>query len=616
MDLIQKIQHFLDALIHPSVQADAMMRARHRAFIVPRLLGGVVVLAMLPVYLAFVGAPGALEAVVFAWLLTPIALACFVSATGRYEAAYLLSSIFLTGLVTTIAMRTGGIQSFALMWLVIVPLEASLSASRRVVAFAAAMALSAAILLFALGGAGLLPAPLGNESFQTTFMTLGIVFAIFYAAGLAMGAESLARINVRLLSAEEERYRLLTRNMSDVISRHGRNGIVEFISPAAEAMLGVNLSKLHGHGLFDRVMVADRPAYLTALADAAASREAGNVEFRLRREERSVEGERQGSSFIWVEMRCHALEQGDCDKAGGAVQVVAVMRDITERKAQEEALQGARQEAESASAAKGRFLATMSHELRTPLNAIIGFSEMLMREEEMRIDAARRAEYSKLINDSGHHLLSVVNGILDMSKMESGNFEVMPEPFDPRESINNCCDLIALKARERGLDLTIRMPDALPPLNGDRRAFKQILFNLLSNAVKFTESGGHIGVSAEIVGARLKLVVADSGVGIAADDIARLGDPFFQAGKTYERRFEGTGLGLSIVKGLVALHGGEFQIESKLDEGTNVTVWLPLDCASAPVNLPASDVPRHAEMVSSAANDEMTTTDKRVKKRA
>ena len=128
------------------------------------------------------------------------------------------------------------------------------------------------------------------------------------------------------------------------------------------------------------------------------------------------------------------------------------MRDVTERKAQEQALEDARAESERANAAKTRFLATMSHELRTPLNAIIGFSEMLTNEEAMRLDAARRREYAKLINDSGHHLLAVVNGILDMSKMETGDFEITPEPFAPAAVIGNCCDLLALKAREAGID--------------------------------------------------------------------------------------------------------------------------------------------------------------------
>ena len=133
--------------------------------------------------------------------------------------------------------------------------------------------------------------------------------------------------------------------------------------------------------------------------------------------------------------------------------MVAVMRDVTDRKMQQQALELARTAAEQADASKTRFLATMSHELRTPLNAIIGFSEMIVQEDVLMVDAVKRKEYAQLINNSGQHLLSVVNGILDMSKMESGNFEISPEPFAPRAALLHCCNLLALKARENGVDL-------------------------------------------------------------------------------------------------------------------------------------------------------------------
>jgi cell cycle sensor histidine kinase DivJ len=253
-------------------------------------------------------------------------------------------------------------------------------------------------------------------------------------------------------------------------------------------------------------------------------------------------------------------------------------------------VQEARAAAEQADASKSRFLATMSHELRTPLNAVIGFSEMIMQEELLMLDARRRKEYAQLIHDSGQHLLSVVNGILDMSKMESGTFELTPEPFAPRAALVNCCNLLALKARENGIDVVTRAPDDLPEITGDPRAFKQIVLNLVSNAIKFTERGGIVTASAAVEGARLVLRVADTGVGIAAEDMKHIGDPFFQAGKAYQRRHEGTGLGLSIVKSLVALHGGEMNIESRIGEGTVVVVALPLVYTPPVAGEPASNV--------------------------
>ena len=301
------IRDCLDALLHPSARYDALTRARHRAFMAPRLLGSLVALAAFPIYLALRGAPSAIEVAAFAWLIAPILLSWFLSRTGRYEGAHILSSLALAGLVMMVAMTTGGIESFAAVWLVVIPLEAALSASRRVVAFASTLALSCAALLIALGHFNLLPAAEPNAVLRGVLMASGVASATLYAAGLAFGAESLARTSVSLLYVEEDRYRLLARNMSDVISRHSRNGAVQFISPAAEAMLGTQASRLTGHGLFDRVHVADRPAYLTALSDAARGGEARSVEFRLRRD--AVRGQNISADFIWVEMRCRPFEQ-------------------------------------------------------------------------------------------------------------------------------------------------------------------------------------------------------------------------------------------------------------------------------------------------------------------
>ena len=275
-------------------------------------------------------------------------------------------------------------------------------------------------------------------------------------------------------------------------------------------------------------------------------------------------------------MRCRPLDRADGKQRGGEREVVAVLRDVSERKAQEKAIEIAQAESARANTAKSRFLATMSHELRTPLNAIIGFSEMLTN-DTLNLDAARRSEYATLINESGRHLLSVVNGILDMSKMETGNFEITPEPFLPAPAIVSCCDILALKAREAGVDIKTRVPADLPELFADRRALNQILINLISNAIKFTPRGGSVTVAALREGAKLAVSVEDTGVGIGEDDLQRVGEAFFQARASYDRRHDGSGLGLSIVKGLVRLHDGEMKIDSRLGEGTKVTVKLPID---------------------------------------
>lgn len=574
MSFLTPVWNYVDALVHPEAQHDALTAARHRAFIAPRLLGSFAALASFPVYVVFRGVPSALEVGVFGWLVAPILIAYFLSRTGRYESAHVLSSLSLTGLVAVVAWRTGGIGSFAAIWLVVVPLEAALSASRRVVALASTFALAAAGLLLVLSGSDMLPPSTTGVTGHGALAALGIISAALYATGLALGAESLARTSFRLLYAEEDRYRLLARNITDVITRHGRNGAVLFVSPAAELLFGVRSCELSGHGLFDRVHVADRPAYLTALSDAAVLGEGRSVEFRIRR---GGDTEPHAGHFVWVEMRCRSLDRATHAQNTGECEVVAVLRDVSDRKVQDRAIKIARSESERANAAKSRFLATMSHELRTPLNAIIGFSEMLTN-DSLVVDPARKLEYAKVINDSGRHLLSVVNGILDMSKMETGNFEITPEPFVPAQAIGSCCDLLALKARDAGVELKTRIAADLPEIVADRRALDQILINLISNAIKFTPRGGRVTVSALCDGPKFAVTVEDTGVGIGEDDLPRLGEAFFQARASYDRRHDGSGLGLSIVKGLVGLHNGDIDIRSRLGEGTRVTVRLPIDC--------------------------------------
>jgi len=564
---------YVATLVHPSALTDALTAARHRAFMAPRLIGGIAALASLPLYLIDRPAPNAVELVVLGWLLAPIVLAYFLSRTGRYESAHVLSSLALTCVVTVVAYLTGGIGSFAAAWLVIVPLEAALSGSRRVVAAAAAVALVAAGILVLLGAAQLLPSQPGGAG-AISLAGLGVTSAVLYATGLALGAQAVWRTGSWLRYAEEERYRLLASNTSDVITRHGRDGAVLYVSPAAEALFGAPDGALLGHGLFERVHVADRPAYLTALGDSAVLAESRSVEIRVRCEVTDAAGHTT-VQFAWLEMHCRPLEFG-AGKAGG--EVVAVLRDVGRQKQHEQALEQARLEAERANARKSRFLATMSHELRTPLNAIIGFSEMLMKETVLMLDQKRRNEYAALINESGHHLLSVVNGILDMSKIETDNFEITAEPFAPAQAVAGCCEIVALRACEAGVRIETAVSGDLPEMTADRRAINQVLLNLLSNAIRFSDRGGTVVIGACAEAGGIVFTVEDNGVGISEGDLQRLGEPYFQARASYERRHGGTGLGLSIVKGLVRLHGGELSIRSRLGAGTRVTVRLPLDC--------------------------------------
>ena len=263
--------------------------------------------------------------------------------------------------------------------------------------------------------------------------------------------------------------------------------------------------------------------------------------------------------------------------------VMGAVRDIRDQQAREAALEQARAEAEAQNAGKSRFLANMSHELRTPLNAIMGFSD-IMRQRLFGPITDRYADYSQLIHESGEHLLELINDVLDMSKIEAERFELNLEPFDARDAVNAVLRLMRGQADRAGVHLRGLLPRDPLEVIADRRALKQIALNLISNALKFTPRDGAVTVTIQAAGAALELIVADTGEGIGAEDLARLGRPYEQAGDGTQRA-NGTGLGLSLVRAFAKLHGGEMQIESRLGEGTTVIVRLPVMDPEAKVSL-------------------------------
>jgi two-component system cell cycle sensor histidine kinase PleC len=232
--------------------------------------------------------------------------------------------------------------------------------------------------------------------------------------------------------------------------------------------------------------------------------------------------------------------------------------------------------AEEANQAKSKFLANMSHELRTPLNAIIGFSEIMESGMFGPLGAEKYQEYCSDIRDSGQYLLDVINDILDMSKIEAGRIRLDFEDLDLDTLLNESMRVVSSKAQEKQLALTAKIAPGLT-LRADRRALKQIVLNLLSNAVKFTPGGGRVTVRGRTTDHCIVLGIADTGIGIAKDALAKLGRPFEQVESQLTKSHQGSGLGLAIAKSLVELHGGRMSIRSTLGKGTMVVVNLPLD---------------------------------------
>jgi signal transduction histidine kinase len=264
------------------------------------------------------------------------------------------------------------------------------------------------------------------------------------------------------------------------------------------------------------------------------------------------------------------------DASGAALGIVGVTSDITHRKRAEAELLNAKEQAELANRAKSAFLANMSHELRTPLNAIIGFAEIIQMEMLGPIGTERYLEYAADIGTSGHHLLNLINDLLDLSKIEAGKLELHESWVDIPAAVDTCLRLVKERALNHGVELTTELIGSLPPIWADERAMKQILLNLLSNAVKFTPEGGRVTVRALMdEEQRLRLEVSDTGIGIAEKDMPKVLEAFGQVDSAMNRKHTGTGLGLPLTRRLIELHGGAFAIESAVGAGTTVSAHFP-----------------------------------------
>jgi signal transduction histidine kinase len=231
-------------------------------------------------------------------------------------------------------------------------------------------------------------------------------------------------------------------------------------------------------------------------------------------------------------------------------------------------------EVETASQHKSDFLANMSHELRTPLNAIIGFSQVL-REGMVGDVNEKQAEYLDDILSSGNHLLSLINDVLDLSKVEAGQVELQVAPFSLQDALERGVSMVREQATTEGVQVTLHKNGSLAVVSGDERRISQVIFNLLSNAVKFTPTGGHVDVSAARIDGEMRVSVADSGPGIAAEDLDRIFEEFQQT-EAGARQLEGTGLGLALSKRFVEMHGGRIWCASEVGKGSTFEFTLPL----------------------------------------
>ncbi|MGC2855363.1 ATP-binding protein [Novispirillum sp. DQ9] len=348
----------------------------------------------------------------------------------------------------------------------------------------------------------------------------------------------------RHLEASEARFRALLEAVPEGVVVSDAAGLVRTFSPAAERLFGHGAAAALGRPV--RALMPDHPAGPTA--------------------SREVAGRRADGSTVMLDLTVDAVT------IGGETLLVGVARDATERRRAEDYLRRAKEEAEQAARAKSEFLAVMSHEVRTPLNGILGMAQVLL---DSGLTPGQR-DYAETIRQSGKALLSMLNDILDLSKLEAGRLDLAEEPFEPGAVAREVAALLAARAREKGLSLTAEVAADVPArLRGDGQRVRQVLLNLVSNAVKFTHAGGvRLRVEVREDGRRLRYSVTDTGIGIAEAARAGLFQPFTQADSSISRRFGGTGLGLAICRKLVDLMGGVIDADST--EGQGSTFWVDL----------------------------------------
>ena len=344
----------------------------------------------------------------------------------------------------------------------------------------------------------------------------------------------------------------------------GRDGLIALVNSQTERLFGYQREELLGKPV--EVLVPQRYR-----ARHSGHRGAFSSQPRVRAMGAGLElyGLRRDGSEFPVEISLSPLETVEGWFVSSAI------RDATDRKRYEQALQ-------EANRMKSVFLANMSHELRTPLNAVIGFSEFLIDEKAGTLNAKQK-EYLGDVLNSGRHLLRLINDVLDLSKVEAGKMEVRAERFSVREALEEACTGIASMAASKDITIRRETAGALDHVMLDRRKFIQVLYNLISNAVKFSAEGAEVRVNLTRCDGVLELSVADRGIGIRPEDLARLFVEFQQLDSGSSRNFEGTGLGLALTKKLVEVQGGSIGVESERGRGSTFTVRLPLPVAERDV---------------------------------
>lgn len=397
---------------------------------------------------------------------------------------------------------------------------------------------------------------------RTPFSNVEMVRRTIEIAAIHASAVLQYLISDREMKETAARYHAIVEDQAELVSRYTADGIRTFVNDAYCRFKNRKRDEMLGESAYDGMSRQELDDMMELHHRLTPDNPVARIETRATD---------QSGRTIWIQWS----KRGLFDDHGHLQEVQAVGRDITEQKQAEQQRNAALFEAQQANRVKSEFLANMSHELRTPLNSIIGFAESISLEMFGPHTSPKYGEYSADILSSATHLLSVINDILDLSRIEAGETRVEDDEIDLQKLIGESVSMVRPLAAGRQQTVRVDTPDNLPPLVADSRLVRQILLNILSNAIKYTGVGGSIAVAAGQSDSMLFFSVSDTGVGIAEEDLDHVLEPFGQARSAADITHPGTGLGLAICKHLAELHGGHLKLDSKLGIGTTVTVYMP-----------------------------------------
>ncbi len=556
--------------VHTSVDAHSADFTKHASFLAKSVMVALTTSVLLPIAaLTFSILP--IAVVLGSAIIATALLSClWVSKTGKLAFAKATISLLSCALLSIFMAATGGLSSPYIVLVAAVPFLPSFGLSGSKLLFTAVVAaFFATTLTF-------------SAELQTLSQSIGYFPSFDWNHGLVaasllfvIAAFAVRKFDVLLKSEQintahaRKHWNLLAQNGAGLVSIHDASGKTLYVGENCRAITGTSAAALRNSGYLEKVHLQDRVIFLKALSDAAHTGHDQTCEIRIR-----YKGQDQQ---IWktLEVVCRPQQA----RNNGRLEIVSTAVDVSERKTLKADLASAEEEIAKATIMQRTFLATIGHELRTPLNAIIGFSDIMSKELFGRLENKKHREYVGHIQNSGQHLLHVVNDMLDMTRIESGKYELNLTTFNLVSIADATLDMLRPLADKNATQVVCDVPANLPAIKADQNACQQILINLVSNAIKFSPEDGKVAISARQHGRSIRIQVKDNGIGIPASFMPSLGKPFEQADKNLNRKFEGSGLGVSVVKGLVDLHGGKIDFASKEGHGTTVTLTLPIKAA-------------------------------------